>query len=119
MILHVPVNKGLVFGHAQALLEGYHEERAHHPQGAGAGSSEPCGAGVAQEYESKINSGDPVSIAEVVRDLHVRVGEPEQSYSERQLYEAALERLSRELAAVEGVKQDQAETKIEKTLRVA
>ena len=73
----------------------------------------------AQEYEAKINSGDPVSIAEVVRDLHVRVGEPEQSYSERQLYEAALDRLSRELAAVEGVKQDQAETKIEKTLRAA
>lgn len=73
----------------------------------------------AQEYEAKINSGDPVSIAEVVRDLHVRVGEPEQSYSERQLYEAALDRLSRELAAVEGVKQDQAEGKIEKSLRAA
>ena len=73
----------------------------------------------AQEYEAKINSGDPVSIAEVVRDLHTRVGQAEQSYSERQLYEAALDRLSRELAAVEGVEPEQATTKIEKTLEAA
>ena len=46
----------------------------------------------AQEYESKINSGDPVSIAEVVRDLHRGTDQPEQSYSERQIYQAALER---------------------------
>ena len=73
----------------------------------------------AQEYEAKINSGDPASIAEVVRDLHARVGQADQSYSERQLYEAALDRLSRELAAVEGVEQAQAITKIEKTLQAA
>ena len=73
----------------------------------------------AQEYEAKINSGDPVSIAEVVRDLHTRVGQADQSYSERQLYEAALDRLSRELAAVEGVEPDQATSKIEKTLQAA
>ena len=71
----------------------------------------------AQEYEAKINSGDPVSIAEVVRDLHARVGQSEQSYSERQLYEAALDRLSRELAAVEGVDTATATVKIEKTLQ--
>ena len=47
----------------------------------------------AQEYEAKINSGDPVSIAEVVRDLHRTATQPEQSYSERQIYEQALERL--------------------------
>ena len=58
-----------------------------------------------------------MSIAEVVRDLHTRVGHADQSYSERQLYEAALDRLSRELAAVEGVEPDQATTKIEKTLQ--
>ncbi|MBC6440676.1 MAG: CarD family transcriptional regulator [Rhodospirillales bacterium] len=73
----------------------------------------------AQEYEAKINSGDPVSIAEVVRDLHARVGQADQSYSERQLYEAALDRLSRELAAVEGTEPSQATTKIEKTLQAA
>jgi CarD family transcriptional regulator len=54
----------------------------------------------AQEYEQKINSGDLISIAEVVRDLHRADDQREQSYSERQLYEAALERLTREIAAV-------------------
>ena len=52
----------------------------------------------AQEYEAKINSGDIVAIAEVVRDLYRSESQPEQSYSERQLYEAALDRLSREIA---------------------
>ena len=56
----------------------------------------------AQEYEQKINSGDLISIAEVVRDLHRADDQREQSYSERQLYEAALERLTREVAAVAG-----------------
>jgi CarD family transcriptional regulator len=60
----------------------------------------------AQEYEQKINSGDLLSIAEVVRDLHRADDQREQSYSERQLYEAALERLTREVAAVTG--QDEA-----------
>ncbi len=55
----------------------------------------------AQEYEAKINSGDILLIAEVVRDLHRAEGQPEQSYSERQIYEAALERLAREVGAVE------------------
>lgn len=57
----------------------------------------------AQEYEAKINSGDLISIAEVVRDLHRSEAQPEQSYSERQLYEAALERMAREIAAVQDV----------------
>lgn len=56
----------------------------------------------AQEYEQKINSGDLIAIAEVVRDLHRNDDQREQSYSERQLYEAALERLAREIAAVAG-----------------
>ncbi len=56
----------------------------------------------AQEYEQKINSGDLIAIAEVVRDLHRNDDQREQSYSERQLYEAALERLTREFAAVDG-----------------
>jgi CarD family transcriptional regulator len=55
----------------------------------------------AQEYEAKINSGDLIAIAEVVRDLYRSEAQPEQSYSERQLYEAALDRMSRELAAVD------------------
>jgi CarD family transcriptional regulator len=57
----------------------------------------------AQEYVAKINSGDLVSIAEVVRDLFRSEAQPEQSYSERQLYEDALDRMGRELAAVEKI----------------
>ena len=55
----------------------------------------------AQEYEAKINSGDLISVAEVVRDLYRCDTQPEQSYSERQLFEAALDRLAREIAAIE------------------
>lgn len=55
----------------------------------------------AQEYEAKINSGDPQTIAEVVRDLHRNVGQPDQSFSERQIYEAAMDRLAAELAALD------------------
>jgi CarD family transcriptional regulator, regulator of rRNA transcription len=73
----------------------------------------------AQEYEAKINSGDPESIAEVVRDLHRAAGQPEQSYSERQIYEAALDRLVRELAAVEGLDEEQATDRVEKVLHAA
>ena len=62
----------------------------------------------AQEYEAKINSGDLISIAEVVRDLHRDEDQPEPSYSERQLYESALDRMARELAAVEDVPREKA-----------
>jgi CarD family transcriptional regulator len=57
----------------------------------------------AQEYEAKINSGDPQAIAEVVRDLHRNAGQPDQSFSERQIYESALDRLAAEYAALEHV----------------
>ncbi|GAB4122551.1 MAG: CarD family transcriptional regulator [Rhodothalassiaceae bacterium] len=73
----------------------------------------------AQEYEAKINSGDIVSIAEVVRDLHRGADQPEQSYSERQIYEAALGRLARELAAVEEIDEKSAMSKLEKVLIAA
>jgi CarD family transcriptional regulator len=70
----------------------------------------------AQEYEQKINSGDLISIAEVVRDLHRTDDQREQSYSERQLYEAALERLTREIAAVSGENEPTAEKQIDAVL---
>ncbi|QRZ13889.1 CarD family transcriptional regulator [Paracoccus methylovorus] len=70
----------------------------------------------AQEYEQKINSGDLMSIAEVVRDLHRNDDQREQSYSERQLYEAALERLTREVAAVSGMDEAGAQKKVETVL---
>jgi CarD family transcriptional regulator len=70
----------------------------------------------AQEYEAKINSGDLVSIAEVVRDLHRASGQPEQSYSERQLYEAALARMAREVAAIERIDEPTAVKRVESAL---
>ncbi|SET80008.1 CarD family transcriptional regulator [Oceanicella actignis] len=70
----------------------------------------------AQEYEQKINSGDLISIAEVVRDLHRAEDQPDQSYSERQLYEAALERLTRELAAVQAIDEAAAAARVDEML---
>ncbi|BAL05472.1 MULTISPECIES: CarD family transcriptional regulator [Bradyrhizobium] len=70
----------------------------------------------AQEYEAKINSGDIVAIAEVVRDLYRSESQPEQSYSERQLYEAALDRLSREIAVVQHSTETEAVKEIEAQL---
>jgi CarD family transcriptional regulator len=70
----------------------------------------------AQEYEAKINSGDIIAVAEVVRDLYRSDRQPEQSYSERQLFEAALDRLAREVAAVRKVSEQAAVQEIEQVL---
>jgi CarD family transcriptional regulator len=70
----------------------------------------------AQEYETKINSGDLVQIAEVVRDLYRASDQPEQSYSERQLFESALDRMARELAAVEKTDRDAAVQRVSASL---
>jgi len=73
----------------------------------------------AQEYEAKINSGDPRSIAEVVRDLFRNAGQPDQSFSERQMYQAALDRLAREFAAVERITEEVAAQRLEAMLKAA
>ncbi len=73
----------------------------------------------AQEYEAKIYSGDPVLIAEVVRDLHRGADQPDQSYSERQMYQAALDRLAREFAALEKIDEITAAQKLEDLLKAA
>jgi len=70
----------------------------------------------AQEYQAKIASGDPGSIAEVVRDLYRNAGQPEQSYSERQIYQAALDRFVREFAAVERIDEQAAVKRVETVL---
>jgi CarD family transcriptional regulator len=70
----------------------------------------------AQEYDAKINSGDLISISEVVRDLYRAENQPEQSYSERQLYEAALDRMAREIAAVNKMSETEAVRLIEANL---
>jgi CarD family transcriptional regulator len=73
----------------------------------------------AQEYEAKINSGDPSSIAEVVRDLYRNSSQGDQSYSERQIYQAALDRLVREFAAVEQIDEATAIERVEQMLQAA
>jgi CarD family transcriptional regulator len=70
----------------------------------------------AQEYEAKINSGDIIAVAEVVRDLYRSEAQPEQSYSERQLYEAALDRLVSEISAVDDITDTEAQKKVEASL---
>ena len=70
----------------------------------------------AQEYETKINSGDPVMIAEVLRELRRPKDDNEQSFSERQIYQSALERLAREVAAIEKTSEDEAASKLEDVL---
>ena len=71
----------------------------------------------AQEYDAKIFSGDPIKIAEVVRDLFRKTSQAEQSYSERQMFQVAIERLAREVAAVEKTDYFQSTEKIESILR--
>jgi CarD family transcriptional regulator len=73
----------------------------------------------AQEYEAKINSGDLITIAEVVRDLYRSDSQPEQSYSERQLYEAALDRMAREIAAAQDVDESIAVQRVAEALTKA
>ena len=70
----------------------------------------------AQEYEAKINSGNPASLAEVVRELYKDSAVEEQTYSERQIYQTALERLSHEIAAIEGIELGKAEDKVKSML---
>lgn len=73
----------------------------------------------AQEYETKINSGDPIFLAEVVRELYRSEAQPEQSYSERQVYQNALLRLAGEIAAIDNIDTDKAIEKVEKILEAA
>ncbi len=73
----------------------------------------------AQEYEAKIKSGDLISIAEVVRDLHRAEDQPERSYSERQLYESAVDRFAREVAAIKRIDEKTAMVELERSLHKA
>ena len=99
MMLRVPTNKALEIG-MRGLSTPDTIARAMRTLKGKAKVKRAMWSRRAQEYEQKINSGDLIAIAEVVRDLHRTDDQREQSYSERQLYEAALERLTREVAAV-------------------
>ena len=112
MTLRVPVTKIVSVG-MRKLAEGGLVKRALETLKGRARIKRTMWSRRAQEYEQKINSGDLVSIAEVVRDLHRASGQPEQSYSERQLYEAALARMAREVAVVERTDEQTAVKRVE------
>lgn len=119
MTLRVPVEKAVESG-LRKLATGKEIEEALTVLRGRSRTSRAMWSRRAQEYEAKINSGDPRAIAEVVRDLHRNAGQPDQSYSERQIYEAALERLSREVAAVEKIEESEAVVRLERVMgRVA
>jgi CarD family transcriptional regulator len=115
MTLRVPTAKVAAVG-MRKLAEGGLVKRALETLKGRARIKRTMWSRRAQEYEAKINSGDLISIAEVVRDLFRSESQPEQSYSERQLYEAALDRLSREIAAVQHVTETEAVKEIEAAL---
>lgn len=115
MTLRVPTAKVATVG-MRKLAEGGLVKRALETLKGRARIKRTMWSRRAQEYEAKINSGDIVAIAEVVRDLFRSESQPEQSYSERQLYEAALDRLSREIAAVQHVTETEAVKEIEGAL---
>ena len=115
MTLRVPVNKAPVSG-MRALSSRAEMKLALTALKGRARVKRTMWSRRAQEYEAKINSGDPIQIAEVVRDLHRNEDQPDQSYSERQMYQAALDRFSRELAAVETTTPEESVEKLEKIL---
>jgi CarD family transcriptional regulator len=115
MTLRVPTAKIVSVG-MRKLAEGAVVKRALETLKGRARIKRTMWSRRAQEYEAKINSGDIVAIAEVVRDLFRSDTQPEQSYSERQLYEAALDRLSREISAVQHVTETEAVKEIEAAL---
>lgn len=99
MTLRVPVGKAKAVG-MRKLADAETTEKALETVAGRARVKRTMWSRRAQEYEAKINSGDLISISEVVRDLFRADSQPEQSYSERQLYEAALDRMAREIAAI-------------------
>lgn len=115
MTLRVPINKAEISGMRKLSNQATLDKAFTTLQGK-ARVKRTMWSRRAQEYEAKINSGDLISIAEVVRDLHRGSDQPEQSYSERQIYESALSRLARELAAVEDIDEEAAIGKLEEVL---
>ena len=115
MTLRVPLSKATEFG-LRTLSSKVQMEEAILTLKGKAKVKKTMWSRRAQEYDTKINSGSLVLIAEVVRDLHRKDDQGEQSYSERQMYQAALERLAGEFAAVQNVDKSDAATKLEKII---
>ncbi len=118
MTLRVPTKKGKVAG-LRPLANGEVVTKALTTLKGRARVKRTMWSRRAQEYEAKINSGDLISIAEVVRDLYRADNQPEQSYSERQLYESALDRMAREVAAIQKIDRDEAVSLLNKNLTKA
>ena len=115
MTLRVPVGKAKSVG-MRKLADGDTMKKALDTVAGRARVKRTMWSRRAQEYEAKINSGDLIAISEVVRDLFRADSQPEQSYSERQLYEAALDRMAREIAAINKSEEDEAIKLIEAQL---
>jgi CarD family transcriptional regulator len=115
MTLRVPVPKAKSVG-MRKLADAATVERALETVRGRARIKRTMWSRRAQEYEAKINSGDLLAISEVVRDLFRSDAQPEQSYSERQLYEAALDRMSREISSVNKISETEAVRQIEQNL---
>jgi CarD family transcriptional regulator len=116
MILKVPTSKAAMVG-MRKLADADVVKKAFDTLGGRARIKRTMWSRRAQEYEAKINSGDLVAIAEVVRDLYRSDSQPEQSYSERQLYEAALDRMTREIIVVQKLTETEALRVIEAQLQ--
>ena len=112
MTLRIPTSKFANVG-MRKLYDPLKIRQAHQALGQRSHAGRGIWSRLAQEYEAKINSGDVVAIAKVLRDLYRPMGSTEQSYSERQLYEVALDRLSREFAVVQHIPEDDAVREIE------
>ena len=118
MTLRVPVAKASSVG-MRKLADEAIVGRAFETVGGRARVKRTMWSRRAQEYEAKINSGDLIAISEVVRDLYRSQAQPEPSYSERQLYEQAIDRMSREVSVVEKTSEAEAVTKIEKAIEAS
>ena len=116
MVLRVPTAKAATRRHAQARRAGRSSQKALDVLTGRARVKRTMWSRRAQEYEAKINSGDLIAVAEVVRDLYRSDAQPEQSYRERQLYEAALDRVVREISAVNRITETEALKLIEQSL---
>jgi CarD family transcriptional regulator len=115
MVLRVPTAKAASVG-MRKLADADEIQRALETLSGRARIKRTMWSRRAQEYEAKINSGDLIAVAEVVRDLHRSEAQPEQSYSERQLYEAALDRVVREVSAVSRNTETEALKMVEQSL---
>ncbi|MGG5817544.1 CarD family transcriptional regulator, partial [Falsiroseomonas sp. HW251] len=118
MTLRVPVNKAASSGLRKLASQALMNEALDVLRGR-ARIKRTMWSRRAQEYEQKINSGDPLAIAEVVRDLHRNAGQPDQSFSERQIFEQAMDRLAAELAAIDGTDKPTAAEKLQGVLKAS